>query len=76
LGLAFIAAIAASRTDSVLATAHSTETALVAGYHFAFGICTICLIVGAAIATFALQSVQATVATGLTQKFKKAPGEC
>jgi EmrB/QacA subfamily drug resistance transporter len=76
LGLAFIAAIAASRTDSVLATAHSTETALVAGYHLAFAICTICLIVGAAIATFALQSVQATVATGLTQNFKKAPGEC
>jgi EmrB/QacA subfamily drug resistance transporter len=76
LGLAFIAAIAASRTDSVLATAHSTETALVAGYHLAFAICTICLIVGAGIATFALQSVQATVATRLTQNFKKAPGEC
>jgi hypothetical protein len=56
LGLAVVAAIAATRTNSMLAAADSMMAALVAGYRLAFAICTICLIVGAGIAIVALQS--------------------
>ena len=56
LGLAVVAAIAAARTNSVLAATDSMIAGLVSGYHFAFVICTICLIAGAGIAIVALQS--------------------
>jgi EmrB/QacA subfamily drug resistance transporter len=56
LGLAVVAAIAATRTNSILAAGDSMMAALVAGYRLAFAICTICLIAGAGIAIVALQS--------------------
>jgi hypothetical protein len=56
LGLAVVAAIAASRTNYVAAAGNSMSTALVAGYQLAFAICTICLIGGAVMALAALQS--------------------
>jgi EmrB/QacA subfamily drug resistance transporter len=54
LGLAAVAAIAASRTNYVVAAGSSMASALVAGYQLAFAICTICLIGGAVIAMAAL----------------------
>jgi EmrB/QacA subfamily drug resistance transporter len=54
LGLAVVAAVAASRTNHVLATVDSMAVALVSGYQLAFAICTICLVGGAVIAVAAL----------------------
>jgi EmrB/QacA subfamily drug resistance transporter len=55
LGLAVVAAIAASRTNRVLAATSSMTAALAGGYHLAFAICAICLIAGAGIAMVALR---------------------
>ncbi len=55
LGLAVLAAIAASYTNSALVVSHSLTAAVTAGYHVAFSICTACLLAGAAIAAFGLQ---------------------
>jgi len=55
LGLAVLAAVAAVRTNSALAHAHSFPAALTAGYHVAFGICTVCLVLSAVLSAFALQ---------------------
>jgi hypothetical protein len=38
LGLAVLATLATSRTDQLLAAGESTTSALLAGYHLAFGI--------------------------------------
>jgi EmrB/QacA subfamily drug resistance transporter len=56
LGLAVVAAVAASRTNYVLATVNSMTAALVSGYQLAFAICTICLIGGAVIAIVTLHA--------------------
>lgn len=68
LGLAIVAAIAASRTSYVLAKFNSITAALVAGYQLAFAICTICLIGGAGIAMVALR-------TGTTESLQAQPGD-
>lgn len=54
LGLAVLAAVAASRTNALAATT-SAAVALVSGYHLAFTIGTLCLAVSAGLATFALR---------------------
>jgi EmrB/QacA subfamily drug resistance transporter len=59
LGLAVVAAVAASQTNRVLATGNSIAAALLSGYRFAFLICTICLAGGAVIAMAALHSAKA-----------------
>jgi MFS family permease len=56
LGLAVVAAIAASRTNFVFAATSSMLAALAAGYRLAFAICALCLIAGAGIALVALGS--------------------
>lgn len=58
LGLAILAAVAASSTNTELAVSRSLSEATTAGYHVAFSICTICLLIGAAIAALGLQSKQ------------------
>lgn len=69
LGLAVVAAVAASRTNYVLATVNSMTAALVSGYQLAFAICTICLVGGAVIAVVALHS-------GRTESLQPKPGDC
>jgi EmrB/QacA subfamily drug resistance transporter len=59
LGLAVVAAIAASRTNYALAAGNSMAAALLSGYRLAFAVCTICLIGGAVIAITALHSAKA-----------------
>jgi EmrB/QacA subfamily drug resistance transporter len=58
LGLAVVAAVAASRTNRVFATGSSMAAALLSGYRLAFVICTICLACGAVIAMAALHSAK------------------
>jgi hypothetical protein len=58
LGLAVVAAVAASRTNDVFATGNSMAAALLSGYRLAFVICTICLVGGAVIALTALHSAK------------------
>lgn len=60
LGLAVLAATAASRTNAVLASTGSLTDALTSGYHFAFAIGTICLFAGAGLSAFALQTSAST----------------
>lgn len=58
LGLAVLAAIAASCTNVALTGGSPFADALTIGYRVAFGICTACLVVGVAISAFALQTPQ------------------
>ncbi len=60
LGLAVLAAIAATYTSSALSAGLSSSEALTAGYRLAFGICTICLLLSAAISAFGLQMPRTT----------------
>ncbi|MGC2405047.1 MAG: MFS transporter [Candidatus Cybelea sp.] len=67
LGLAVVAAVAASRTNHVFATGNSMAAALLSGYRLAFVICTICLLGGAVIAMAALHPPK-------TESFQPRPG--
>lgn len=60
LGLAVLAAIAASRTNSALAHGSSFPVALTAGYHVAFGIGTVCLLLSVVISAFGIQVLKET----------------
>ncbi|MFE2311402.1 MFS transporter, partial [Streptomyces sp. NPDC059411] len=56
LGVAVLSTLAASRTDSLLATGHSRAEALTSGYHLAFGIGAGLLVTAIAVTTVLLRS--------------------
>jgi EmrB/QacA subfamily drug resistance transporter len=62
LGLAVLASIAASRTDSLLASGDDKLTALTGGYHIAFLVGALFAVGGAALGTSLLRSPQAVPA--------------
>jgi EmrB/QacA subfamily drug resistance transporter len=68
LGLAVVAAFAASRTNYVSAAGYSMAAALLSGYRLAFAICTICLVGAAVIAMTALH-------WGKLESLKPQPGD-
>jgi len=56
LGLAVLASVAASRTDSLRADGHGTASALTGGYHVAFAVGAVFAITAVIVATVGLKS--------------------
>jgi len=56
LGLAVLATLSTTRTDNLLASGESGPAALTSGYHLAFGISTILVVVALLVAATALRS--------------------
>ena len=56
LGLAVLATLSTSRSDTLLASGESTSSALTSGYHLAFGIATILVVAALGLAATVLRS--------------------